>query len=292
MKIRCEECGYLEETTVSLFVKIIGGAMPVGGYWAWTAYLFAGTGFALPIVVAIITGGVGILIFKEEIVQWIISKGYKCPKCGAGKWGAVSDEVAEELSKKESHISDLEVENLRFKQEASKLRDELNKKDVDLTSFINKQNSSFSMEDIEELITQLEEKDSKIEELLKDNDDWKAQKDAFLAAQEKAISLFRKRFKSMYSSLEITDKALRTIVRLNDEAQIKLEQQFMLLQLSPQRASFRDNIHGADVKEIGFGTSGRLYIRKKGNIFTVVVVGDKNSQDLDIKYLKQAHKNH
>lgn len=88
MKIRCSNCGHAEKTTVELFVKIIGGAMPIGGYWAWVAYLFAGTGFAMAIVVAIIAGGVGMLVFKDEIVQWIVNRGYKCPQCGAVKWEA------------------------------------------------------------------------------------------------------------------------------------------------------------------------------------------------------------
>lgn len=69
MKIRCKECGRIEEANVALFVNIIGGALPAGGFWAWTAYFFAGTGFALPIVIAMISGGVGILVYKEEIVS-------------------------------------------------------------------------------------------------------------------------------------------------------------------------------------------------------------------------------
>jgi len=73
---------------LGLFVKIIGGAMPIGGFWLWVTYLLAGTGLALPIVIAIITGGTAMLIFKDEIVEWIINRGYKCPKCGAVDWVA------------------------------------------------------------------------------------------------------------------------------------------------------------------------------------------------------------
>ena len=90
MKIQCKECGNVEVTNLGLFVKIIGGVAPIGGFWAWTAYLFAGTGFALPIVVAIIGGGVGMLIFKEKIVEWITNKGYKCPNCNASDWQALN----------------------------------------------------------------------------------------------------------------------------------------------------------------------------------------------------------
>jgi predicted nucleic-acid-binding Zn-ribbon protein len=94
MKIKCTHCGYSEKTDKGFFVKLIGGAMPVGGFWAWTTYLFAGTGFAMVIVVAIIGGGVAMLIFKDEIVEWIINNDYKCPKCGEVEWKA---DVAEEV---------------------------------------------------------------------------------------------------------------------------------------------------------------------------------------------------
>ena len=88
MKIKCTNCGYVEETNKDFFVKLIGGAMPVGGVWAWTTYLFAGTGFAMAIVIAIIGGGLAMLIFKDEIVGWVINKDYKCPECGQVEWKA------------------------------------------------------------------------------------------------------------------------------------------------------------------------------------------------------------
>ena len=88
MYIKCKKCGYKEKTTKDLFVKIIGGAMPLGGYWAWVTYLFAGTGFAMAIVVAIISGGVAMLMFKDEIIEWITDMGYNCPECGANDWKA------------------------------------------------------------------------------------------------------------------------------------------------------------------------------------------------------------
>ncbi|AUX46386.1 uncharacterized protein SOCE26_078920 [Sorangium cellulosum] len=62
--------------------------MPIGGFGAWVTYLFAGTGFALPIVIAIISGGTAMLVFKDEIVRWLINRRYKCPKCRAIDWEA------------------------------------------------------------------------------------------------------------------------------------------------------------------------------------------------------------
>ncbi|MBO7369852.1 MAG: hypothetical protein J6U11_02230 [Campylobacter sp.] len=82
MYIRCKKCDHRVETSVSLFFKLIGGALPVGGFWAWVAYFFAGTGLALPICIAMIGGGVAMLVFKEEIVRFVVEKGYKCEKCG------------------------------------------------------------------------------------------------------------------------------------------------------------------------------------------------------------------
>jgi hypothetical protein len=88
MVIRCRNCGHSEETNKDFFVKLIGGVLPLGGGYAWVAYLFAGTGFALPICAAIIAGGVGMLVFKDKIIEWITNRGYACPKCGAVSWKA------------------------------------------------------------------------------------------------------------------------------------------------------------------------------------------------------------
>ncbi len=90
MEIKCTSCGYQEETNKDFFVKLIGGAMPVGGFWAWVTYFFAGTGFALPICTAMIVGGVGLLVFKDEIISFIVSKGYQCPRCGKKEWEATA----------------------------------------------------------------------------------------------------------------------------------------------------------------------------------------------------------
>ena len=87
MGIRCTNCRHEEKPTIELFVKLIGGAMPVGGFWAWVSYLFAGTGLAMPIVLAIIGGGTAMLIFKDQIVTWLSNKGYRCPSCGQSTWG-------------------------------------------------------------------------------------------------------------------------------------------------------------------------------------------------------------
>lgn len=68
MRIKCRDCGFLEEVDLDLFVKILGGATAGFGFWAWTSFLFAGTGFAMAICIAIITGGAAMLAYKDEII--------------------------------------------------------------------------------------------------------------------------------------------------------------------------------------------------------------------------------
>ncbi|WRC80304.1 hypothetical protein E5K91_01860 [Helicobacter pylori] len=79
--LKCKSCGHKEETSLKFFVRVIGAALPAGGAATWTTYLFVGTGFALPICAAIITRGVAILAFQDEIIEWLVDKGYRCEKC-------------------------------------------------------------------------------------------------------------------------------------------------------------------------------------------------------------------
>ncbi|WP_143407375.1 hypothetical protein [Helicobacter pylori] len=67
--LKCKSCGHKEEMSLKFFVRVIEAALPAGGVAAWTTYLLAGTGFALPICAAIITGGVAILAFQDEIIE-------------------------------------------------------------------------------------------------------------------------------------------------------------------------------------------------------------------------------
>lgn len=92
MKIWCKSCGYSETTNKDFWVKLVGTAAPIGGFWAWVTFFFAGTGFALPICIAMVVGGVGMLTYKDKIVKWITEKGYSCPKCRTKGWELLQDE--------------------------------------------------------------------------------------------------------------------------------------------------------------------------------------------------------
>ena len=69
MYIKCNCCYYKETLNKRFFVKILGGAVSGFGFYSWVAYLFAGTGFALAICVAIVTGGVAMAAFLTKLLS-------------------------------------------------------------------------------------------------------------------------------------------------------------------------------------------------------------------------------
>jgi len=89
MKLKCKKCGHEETVNKRFFLKVIGAGVAGMGYWAWVAYLFAGTGLAMPICIAIMAGGVALAAFSNEIAQWA-GKRFPCPKCKSKDWEAVS----------------------------------------------------------------------------------------------------------------------------------------------------------------------------------------------------------
>ncbi|WP_447759851.1 hypothetical protein [Aeromonas veronii] len=283
MRIKCLDCGHSEEVTADLFVKLIGGATAGFGFWAWTSFLFAGTGFAMAICIAIIGGGAAMLAYKDEIIDWLVNKGYACDGCGSQKWVAVSTEVEKEINAQNAKISKLE-------KEGKGLAENFTIRENEAVAYVKSQNSSFSLEDVEELLGEIEEKNFKIESLLRDKDEWEKLKKSLLSAQEKVIGNLETRFSACYSSLSFSKRALKRIVRLTESDRVKFEQQLGFLQHNPKKASFRDDIIGTDVKELGFGNDGRIYVRKEGTKFIVESVGNKGTQNADLKHLKSAYR--
>lgn len=87
--IQCRHCGHCEEVNKQLFAKIIGGAVVGLGGYAWVSFLFAGTGFALPLCIAIVAGGTALTAFSKELTEWF-SKKYKCENCGMHEWNTIT----------------------------------------------------------------------------------------------------------------------------------------------------------------------------------------------------------
>ncbi|SFW55962.1 DUF4776 domain-containing protein [Selenomonas ruminantium] len=118
--IKCQTCGHTTEINKEFFVKVLGGAAIIGGWKAWIGYIFAGTGFAFAICVAIVAGGVAMMAYSEEITQWL-SERYACPKCGGKKWRMMT------AGEKDSEIRRNHTETLNeiLKRQNSKLNDDI-----------------------------------------------------------------------------------------------------------------------------------------------------------------------
>ena len=158
MIIKCRDCGHSEIVNADFFVKILGGATAGFGFWAWVSFLFAGTGFAMVICIAIIGGGAAMLAYKNEIVDWIVNKGYPCNECGGQKWAAVSPEMEKEINARDAMIASLV-------KEAETLKRDVASKEKEASDYVRAKDSSYSWEDVQEILEQNENQKAAIEAL-------------------------------------------------------------------------------------------------------------------------------
>ncbi|ERP95050.1 hypothetical protein Q674_06300 [Acinetobacter sp. COS3] len=273
MKIRCRDCGHSETMNKELILTFLGGAAAGFGFWAWVSFLFAGTGFAMPLCIAIVVGGPALVAkYGDEIVEWLANKGYTCKKCNGNKWMPISEEADIELN--------------RYKTEEAVLKNTLSEKELEIKEFLSEQNNLFSIEDLEHYFNELEQKDNTIENLLKDKEKWEVLKQSYTQTQEQVNQSFKRRFNVCYPSLIFNKRALKGIGRLNETALLKFEQKLGQLQHRSDQLVYRDKIQGTDIIEMDFNQSGRFYIQKEGASFHIVCVGDKKTQLDDLKFIK------
>lgn len=303
MHIQCKQCKHCEKTDMAFFAKIIGGVTAGMGYWAWVAYFFAGTGFAMPICIAIMAGGGAMMAYSDKIIVWI-SKNYPCPSCKGNQWIAIDDETATQIRLDQQKIQKLNQENAKYKSEIEQLSDALNQRKNELQEYIkttfqknilvNTQNTHDDdyvkklENDIDFLMEQWENQESKILELTQSQeikDELESFALAYTKQEMKVIDKIKMRFRKLYQKVSIDDKPYKRLARMNDDELLKFEQE--IKKIHEGEFDFRDNIHGADVKEVKFGDSGRIYIRKIDNVYSVVCVGNKNTQFKDIDWLKK-----
>lgn len=88
--VKCANCGHREKLTKEFICKVIGAAITTLGFWGWVTFLFAGTGLALEICIALVAGGSAILAYSNEITVWL-SKKYECPNCKQKNWYVVEE---------------------------------------------------------------------------------------------------------------------------------------------------------------------------------------------------------
>ncbi len=134
--IECKHCGHTEEVNKELFAKILGGAVIAFGFKAWVGFLFAGTGFALPLCIAIITGGAALIAFSDTVVKWLNGR-YKCPVCKNKEWDtltgrelklkAMLDEYPQKLQKEIDLQTAARIAQLKSKMETGISAEEMDK---------------------------------------------------------------------------------------------------------------------------------------------------------------------
>lgn len=107
MYLKCKNCGHKEKINTKLIGTILGTATSGFGMFAWTSFLFAGTGMAAALCTAIVAGGPAIYAYKNKLIKWIVDKGYKCEQCGDINWEVVPEkdtEVINDINSKFKYI--------------------------------------------------------------------------------------------------------------------------------------------------------------------------------------------
>jgi len=110
-------------------------------------------------------------------------------------------------------------------------------------------------------------------------------------AKTKASESLAKRFRTLYKTVEIDDRAIDDIVGLGDEAlRLKAEESVKRLADEADNVAVRRKVGGlpdhVQVFELGFAGKGRIYYaRGKTRRFRILCVGAKNTQSADLDYL-------
>jgi hypothetical protein len=154
-----------------------------------------------------------------------------------------------------------------------------------------------ALEDLlEEATGDLESKDGEIGRL--EQSLRKASKSSDKAAntRSKAADLIAKRFRTLYKTLEVDERAIDDIISLGDESlRLKAEESVKRLAEEADNVSVRRKVGGlpsyVQVYELGFAGKGRIYYtRGKTRRFRVLLVGAKNTQPTDLEYLSRLPK--
>jgi len=102
-----------------------------------------------------------------------------------------------------------------------------------------------------------------------------------------------KRFRTLYPTLEVDDRAISDLVALRDESmKLKAEEQLKRLSEEADNVAVRRKVGGLPgyltIFELGFAGKGRLYYTKgRQQRFRVLAVGAKNTQDDDMEFLRR-----
>jgi peptidoglycan hydrolase CwlO-like protein len=151
-----------------------------------------------------------------------------------------------------------------------------------------------ALEDLlEEATGDLDSKDGEIERL--EHSLRKASKasDRATSSKTRAAELMSRRFRTLYKTIEIDDRAIADISSLGDESlRLKAEESVKRLAEEADNVAVRRKVGGlpgyVQVFELGFAGKGRIYYtRGKSKRFRILLVGAKNTQPADLDYLSR-----
>ena len=113
------------------------------------------------------------------------------------------------------------------------------------------------------------------------------------SAKSRAADQLARRFRTLYKTIEVDDRALDDIASLGDESlRLKAEEAVKRLAEEADNVAVRRKVGGlpdyVQVFELGFAGKGRIYYtRGKARRFRILLVGAKNTQPTDLEYLSR-----
>jgi DNA repair exonuclease SbcCD ATPase subunit len=154
-----------------------------------------------------------------------------------------------------------------------------------------------ALEDLlEEATGDLESKDGEIGRLEQSLKKASRSSDKAANTRTKAAEVIARRFRTLYKTLEVDDRAINDITSLGDESlRLKAEESVKRLAEEADNVSVRRKVGGlpsyVQVYELGFAGKGRIYYtRGKSRRFRILLVGAKNTQPTDLEYLSRLPK--
>jgi len=178
----------------------------------------------------------------------------------------------------------------RFKTEIAQLRGEKLKIEKEVARCIKSSSSEYSDWEVEELLTDLDDRDGKISQLTKENtnlhEQLKIPMKSFNENSLKTEVCLRKRFQVCYPSMHYSNQVLKRIGMLDERQLYSLERQFQFAENDRSKLAIRCEIKGTNVIEVGFSNACRAYMKLQGSIIEVVRVGKKNTQKMDLRWIK------
>ena len=154
-----------------------------------------------------------------------------------------------------------------------------------------------ALEDLlEEATGDLDSKDGEIGRLEQNLKKAAKSSDKAANAKTRSAELISRRFRTLYKTIEVDDRAIDDIASLGDDAlRLKAEESVKRLAEEAENVSVRRKVGGlpsyVQVFELGFAGKGRIYYtRGKSRRFRILLVGAKNTQPTDLEYLSRLPK--